>query len=351
MKTYIDVTDPGTGEVFPLRSDQLVGNIRDLLLSRRRMDLQATTWAKLSQEQQQGEINAAAGLAEHVVNAVVELVAQAGRPVIHAHLKKYGVKDGVVELTASGVAEDDVVLSLNRVGKMVIKIIVADADQFDQKRAKVQADPDQPSLPIKGAGEINVEVRGKTITNKEALETVLGEIFGEPDSDASDELDASDADDLHDEPQDEDEGGTEGEEEPNADEEITPTSAASAGFAARLQREKVNPYDDGTADYFDWDTGYDEADNQIYSIRVSAIEALELNQDCTYKPGGFAATLWGQVQAAHMAQVPDNATKSGMLAAEDGLPLDANPFLDKPLETFWAEGWQAFTDRAKKKGA
>lgn len=341
MKTYIDVTDPETGEVFQLRSDTLVGNIRDMFMARRRMDIQATTWSKLTHDQQQSEISAVTGMAQHLVNAIVELVAQAGRPVVHATLKKYGVKDGVVELTAAGLAEDEVVLSLNRVGKKVIKIIVADAEQFDQSRPKLEAQPDQPSLPIE------VEVTPMTEAEEEAIAAEMDEALDGMDMDEAEAtLAASDAEDLH-------AAAEEEAESPSLPDEDGPT-AEQMGFNARINgfTIKSNPFDFAEEDKFnEWEAGYNSANTQIAQIRDDAINAIETEEVCPYKPGGFAATLWGNIQAAAQMAVPDNATKSGALAAESGLPLDANPFLEKPHSTFWMDGWIGWMDSTKSKGA
>ncbi len=355
MKTYIDITDPETGEVFQLRSDTLVGDIRDMFMARRRMDIQATTWGKLSQDQQMGEISAVTGLAYQLVNAIVEVVAQSGRPVIHAQLKKYGVKDGVVELTAAGLAEDEVVLSLNRVGKKVIKIIVADVEQFDQSRGEIEADPDQPSLPLdvkftpmSPDEETAIAAdMDKSLDDVErmqaALETVVGQIFHDeaetiPESDAEAESDT---------------GG-----EPEDDETL---SAEQMGYNARINGSgiKDNPFDfDAGQDFTQWEAGFDTAEEQIAKVRSAALKSLEVDEmegngssPCPYKAGGFAATLWGNVQAAAQMAVEDDATKSGYLAAESGLPLDANPFEIAPHLTFWADGWLSWSTKSTKKRA
>jgi hypothetical protein len=333
MKTHIDITDPETGEVFQLRSDTLVGDIRDMFMARRRMDLQATTWGKLSQDQQMGEISAVTGLAYQLVNAIVEVVAQSGRPVIHAHLKKYGVKDGVVELTAAGLAEDDVVLSLNRVGKKVIKITVADVEQFDQSRGEIKADPDQPSLPL------DVKFTPMSPDEETAIAADMDKALDDVDlSDAAETLDASDAEDLHVEAED-------------ADETPDDLSPEQMGYNARINGGgiKDNPFHfDAVQDFTEWEAGFETAEEQIGKVRSAAILALEDNDPCPYKPGGFAATLWGNVQAAAQMAIEDDATKSGYLAAESGLPLDANPYEIAPHLTFWADGWLSWYKKAKK---
>ena len=100
----IQVTDPETDQKFGINIGMIVSDVRDLLLSKRRAAVMATTWDKLSESDQRDEIQAVTTLAEDLVTAVVDLVAAGGNEVIHAKLDNFKIKDGAVTLTAKGTA-------------------------------------------------------------------------------------------------------------------------------------------------------------------------------------------------------------------------------------------------------
>lgn len=154
----VEIHDQETGEVIDLSVGGLASEIRDMLLSRRRKDIQATIWSKLSEDQQRDEIEACTSLADDVIAAVVDVVASAGHDVVHAKLDNFKIKDGAVTITAKGSADDGAVLALNHVGHKNLKIIVADVERFEQNRTDVEADPDQPEMfPEDGACEQGAE--------------------------------------------------------------------------------------------------------------------------------------------------------------------------------------------------
>lgn len=69
-------TDPETGELFTLNTSSLVSNVRDILLSRRKMQAEATVWSKLKEAEQKDEITAMQELARDLVGKVAERVAE-----------------------------------------------------------------------------------------------------------------------------------------------------------------------------------------------------------------------------------------------------------------------------------
>ena len=125
----------------------LVQGLRDHLLRSVRENGMKKPWQKMSEGEQTLEIERASDKAEQIVRDIVDLVAQGDFPVIHATVDNFKIKSGEVTITAKGVAEDEVVLTLNRVGVKAVKIVVADVAQFDQRRSNLKADPDQPGLP------------------------------------------------------------------------------------------------------------------------------------------------------------------------------------------------------------
>lgn len=199
----IEVTDQETGEIFTLKPGSLVADIRDTLLAKRRMQSQAAPWSKMSEADQKSEIQDITSLSVDLVAAIVDLVAAGGHEVIHAKLDNFKIKDGAVTLTAKGAADDGALLALNHVGHKNLKIIVADAEQFDQKRNAVAAEPDQPSMfPDEAEPE-------------EMSDQDIGEAAEEMDSDLE-QMD--DGDDLHADQDPEPEPEPEAEDEPELSE-------------------------------------------------------------------------------------------------------------------------------------
>ena len=151
-QTRVEITDPETGQVFGLNAGMLVSDIRDVLMSRRRNQIMATTWDKLSEDQQRDEITMTTELAQDLVRTACEMIAAGGNEVIHALLDNFKIKEGAVTITAKGIADDQALLALNSVGKKALKIVVADAERFDQQREEMEPTPDEPEMPLDDAG-------------------------------------------------------------------------------------------------------------------------------------------------------------------------------------------------------
>tara|TARA_R110000850_G_scaffold23358_1_gene69086 strand:- start:20762 stop:22006 length:1245 start_codon:yes stop_codon:yes gene_type:complete len=100
----------------------------------------------MSEDDQRAEIQMTQSLADDLVRKVVEMVASGSNSVIHALLDNFKIKDGLVTITAKGAADDGAVLALNSVGKKALKIVVADAEQFDVDGREADVDSDQPSM-------------------------------------------------------------------------------------------------------------------------------------------------------------------------------------------------------------
>lgn len=130
-----------------LDTTRIVEGLRDFLLRNVRENGMKKPWNKMTEGEQRLEIERATDRAAGVVSDVVDLIAQGDFPVIHAIVDNFKIKDGEVTITAKGLAEDDVLLTLNHAGKKSVKIVVADAQQFDQSRSNIQPDPDEPGLP------------------------------------------------------------------------------------------------------------------------------------------------------------------------------------------------------------
>lgn len=153
----IKVDVEATGTSFTLVSGELIASVRDALLDRRRGDIAMTTWASLSENDQKREVATFTEFAEQLVKGIVEVVAAGHYDVIHAKLDNFKIKDGDVTMTSKGRASDGALLALNSVGQKDLKIVVADAEQFDRQREPVPIDVDEPqmNIPDPDEGEAN----------------------------------------------------------------------------------------------------------------------------------------------------------------------------------------------------
>lgn len=147
-KENIEFTDPETGEVFPLDATSLVSNVRDVLLSRRRLQTEATVWSKMKEAAQKDEITAMQELARWLVEAVVHRVAEKGLTCANVEVSKFAVdvEKGVVTITSSGYASDEMLSDLAHAKGKTAMLTIVDARQFDEKSTMVQPTPDQLSL-------------------------------------------------------------------------------------------------------------------------------------------------------------------------------------------------------------
>lgn len=339
MKTF-DVVDPNTGEVFTMRTDNLISDVRNVMLSRRRLDLGMTPWKLLPEQSQRDEITAMENLAETLVHAIVYEIAQAGRKVCHATLDSFTVKKGALKLVAVGPADDEFVLALNSMNKHVLKIAVADIDQFDRNRDEVEIIRDQPDLPLDDPGMTDEEIK---------------ESAAEMDA----ELDRMDA---------EDDPRTVPEQNPDAEvpqlevltsdkteekAEIEKAGLASLHAdpvtAAQMGGQKAyfdgadsadNPFGLQSALFLPWENGFNSMCSQIDTVRLAVQQ--DHGKPSPYPKGSTADVVYNGLLVATTTIIEDDATASGAAAHEANVPLHANPYhstQQAPLHRFWREGW------------
>lgn len=364
----VEIVDEETGEVIGLSTTALVADIRDYLMSKRRLQIKATEWTKLSEQDQRDEIQSATNTAADLVEAVVDMVAAAGREVIHAKLDNFKIKDGVVTLTAKGVADDGALLSLNHVGQKNLKIIVADAENHDQVRPDVPVKKDQPELPIEGVEESTPA--GDTVSAAD-----VNDMLSESDEMSDDEIaevdqQMSDDDDLQEEAPEADDqdhqdtadqGQTEDQESAPEEGEQPDMPPMALGQQARLRGDgpDENPFDGGTKDHIAWDKGYAEADKEATKVVGDGLKAAEAGEDRhggKWKEGTDAYRLWMEGYDSYsppVDAVDDDRSEgvsgkgsdsygAGRDAAMAGLPRDQNPHeAGTVAHRFWNDGWDA----------
>lgn len=144
----LEVVSEETGEVRSVRRESLASDIRNVLLQKRRMQRESTTWSNLSQAEQQTEIDDMTDLAFDIIGKVIDEVASAGSATVTAMLKKFAVADGKTTITCEGRATNDALIKLNEFNMKKQRVIlsVVDEDQFNEVDERPQASPDQPDL-------------------------------------------------------------------------------------------------------------------------------------------------------------------------------------------------------------
>lgn len=324
----IEFTDPETGEIRSLNAAMLVGDVRDVLISKRRMQITSTVWTNLTEEDQRTEIQDISNLAEDLVKSIVDLVAAGGNEVIHAKLDNFKIKDGSVTLTAKGVADDGAVLALNHVGHKHLKIIVADHEKFDQQRERLEPQADQPSM------------FGDDDEPSEMSDQEVEDIGADMDA-QMDGMD--DPDDLH-----------------TQEEEGTPASdEAVAGYHARMQghHSNRNPFQIDTPEREEWYNGWKKADNDGVAPDVEPwpqVEEDATGPDPDAKPEPKPKKTRKKKEPEPAPEM--SAAQQGQQARVQGAGPDENPFdggTDKHND--WTEGYnqacaeiQTLIDAGKK---
>jgi len=273
---FFEITDQETGEVWQLKTTSLVADVRDIMLSKRRNQMMSALWKDLTEDQQRDEITASDQFAKDLVRKIVEIISIGNNDVIHALLSQFAIKDGKVKITAEGIADDNALLALNRVGKKALKIIVADHEQFDQERDEILPDLDQPEL------DIDADV------SEDEVEDLGNEMDAELDK-------MEEPDDLH---AAEAETKSKADVETPKDTETDTTAEIPAGMQGQQARLKgdgpdENPFDGGTKDHLLWTKGYDTADTEIKGLiddgRRAASEGTTKNP---WKKGTDGNKFW-----------------------------------------------------------
>jgi|GEM_PF-5387461 len=323
-----DFTDPETGDVFPVNGTSLVSNVRDILMSRRRNQVEAKTWSMLNEAEQQDEITAVQELARDLVGKVVEVVAEKGLVCAHVAIQKFAVDvdKGIVQITSSGIASDDMLTDLAHSKGKVAKLTVVDERQFNEKSTLLVADKDQPSLlpdndttgdEFTDEDSAALANSGQDDGNGELSEQDVEDIGAQMDADA-DEME--EPDDLHDpEPDDNGDGDQEPEttdaETKSGDTETEKPDAATDdadnapdmgdltpmqhGQQARLKGDGPddNPFDGGTDGHTEWAGGYEAADAEIQTLIEDGRKAGAAGEDkkkCPWKKGTDGERFWMQ---------------------------------------------------------
>lgn len=339
-------TDPETGEVFTLNTSSLVSNVRDILLSRRKMQTEATVWSKLKEAEQKDEITAMQELARDLVGKVAERVAERGLTCANVAVSKFAVDvdKGMVTITSAGYATDEMLTDLAHAKGKVARLTVIDEGQFNAKSTQVKPDKDQPPLfgddadekpdaPVEGAiadqlREAGYDVKEDADGNQEIEAPADAEAEAEVDQEAADaETPENKGDAVEEAPNDQEPIKSDEPEitsEPEGENgQMSPDDAADAQEAAP-EPDKVDPYEAG---------------------QQARVEGLGPD-DNPHDGGTEDGTAWAEGYTDADGEI-DQLIEQGYEARKDGLAPERNPWKAKSRENGW---WQQGYDKAKAEG-
>lgn len=128
-----------------LARETLLGDLMQLVID----ELKAApdVWQKLSEHKQDALIHRVEQRTREAVRQVVEMIASNGRTAIPATLEQVTVKDGikgVITVSKTDPSRHDLTDAVGR----AVMIVVADPSEFNGGAGAVQADKDQPELPL-----------------------------------------------------------------------------------------------------------------------------------------------------------------------------------------------------------
>lgn len=147
-KEIITITDQETGEKFAFKPASLIADVRDRLLDRRRIQVENRQWSKLSEAEQQDEINGMTALSHMLVSAAIDVVGTAGLTCAYVEVSKFAVdvEKGEVTITAKGTASDAMLTKLAHAKGRPCRLAVLEKGQFNSEGEVVVPDPDQADL-------------------------------------------------------------------------------------------------------------------------------------------------------------------------------------------------------------
>jgi len=251
--------------------NSIVSDVRDRMLARRKMQTEATVWAKLPEHKQREEIQEAHNAAFDIVRSVTELVATRGVELIHAQFKSAAIDDKCnIKIMLAGRTDDEQLVALNRVGSKILKIMVLDHDQFNAERTEVKPDADQPEMfnedekpdaPVEGAIADQLREAGYDVQQDEDGNQEIEETHGS--NEETQEAMAIEQDQAPDD-----------------------ADPFEAGQAARIDGKGPddNPFDGGTDDYIAWSEGHAEADGEISQLVQQGYDARKEGKDESKNP-------------------------------------------------------------------
>jgi hypothetical protein len=337
------------GREFEVQTQSIVSDIRDVLMSRRRAATYLTPWRNMTEDDQQQEIIAVTNLAEQVVRKVVDVVADRGFETVYATLENVALKDSKATLKIANLDDPDVLVAVGaHIGKSV-RLIVADAGEFDQQRNAMEADADQPPLPMDGDDDDSdvddlyrdalnaVRTEGKCSTSfiqrtlaigynkaaalvermeEEGIVSASNHVGKREILIAGDTEEKTGADEFPE---------TDELDEAPKDANGQPLAPKAEGYHDYMKNNSENPFNDGTEEAAEWQAGYDQAAKEAKQIMDEGAEAFGNGDEpdaCAYKKGTEARMFW--LRGYDLAEKAANDAELGDSAEDFDNDVDEN---------------------------
>lgn len=131
-------------KIEDLKTDTLLGDVRDLILQEMRDAKNALPWTTRSEKDQREMIDRADRFAGNLIAKVVNLVAAGDNPAIPVTVKKWTVSDELQIALSTAASHANVSTMID--GGLIGFLVFADKEPFQGEREPVQAAKDQPSL-------------------------------------------------------------------------------------------------------------------------------------------------------------------------------------------------------------
>lgn len=288
--------DPETGEEKSVKIGGLVGHVRDMLLSKRRMQVQATTWDKMDEKEQQAEINSTTDFAYDLVERATGLIFAGDRRTIKVKLDKFTYKDKACKISVDGHVPDMNNLAHSR----DIQLVFYDLDQFDQHKDLIQAMPDSEDM---FDGDDKGDIIDGEATETAEKPTDEAETTTALEDHYSGKEKAEDVEDL------------------NADPADPPSSVADGEDTAEPQTDNVDPV---AQEVLDQEQEAKDAANEAAATE----DASEADGDQTEEKPDLTV---------------DDVVQQGSDAYENGLSQDENPYDEGNVEFMdaWDRGYNS----------
>lgn len=129
-------------------AETLSGDVRDVVLTH--IKALKKPWAKMSEADQVGTIDAIERMAEDIVRRAVSIIARRGFDCIPIKIADFTVKGGAIKGKFEAIVTESNVVSLADHQAHSAVMVLTDMSDFMGEKGEAKADPDEPNLPLDG---------------------------------------------------------------------------------------------------------------------------------------------------------------------------------------------------------
>lgn len=127
-----------------LKTDTMVGDVRDLVLQEMRDAKNALPWTTRSEKEQGEMIERADRFARNIAARIVNLVAAGNNPAVPVTVKQWTVSDELKVALTGAASHSNVTAMID--GGMIGFLVFADKEPFDGEREPIKPAPNQTPL-------------------------------------------------------------------------------------------------------------------------------------------------------------------------------------------------------------